>query len=100
MSIYGTGELTHPGYSVAADVSGYYQKKFNYNQGDENGLFAFGINISNIGSKISYTQSLEKNFIPTNLRIGPSVTLHLDQYNSLSFEVDANKLLVPTPPIL
>ncbi len=99
ISLMGSGMTTHPGYSVAADLSGYYRKKFNFSGGDQNGLFAFGINISNIGSKISYTENLQRDFIPTNLRLGPSVTLNLDQYNSLSFEVDANKLLVPTPPL-
>jgi hypothetical protein len=62
--------------------------------------FAWGVNISNIGSKISYSESnVEKNFIPTNLRFGPRLTLDLDDYNSISFQFDINKLLVPTPPI-
>ncbi len=62
--------------------------------------FAWGVNISNIGSKISYSESnIEKNFIPTNLRFGPRLTLELDDYNSISFQFDVNKLLVPTPPI-
>ena len=100
ISLQGSGTATHPGYSVATDISGYYQKKFTMGKNNsENALFAFGINISNIGSKISYTENLERDFIPTNLRIGPSLTLNLDQYNTLMFELDANKLLVPTPPV-
>ena len=62
--------------------------------------FAWGLDISNIGSKISYNKSnIEKDFIPTNLRFGPRLTLNLDAYNQISFNLDINKLLVPTPPI-
>jgi hypothetical protein len=60
--------------------------------------FAFGANISNIGAKISYTESTQRDFIPMNLRLGPALTMDLDKYNSMSFTVDFNKLLVPTPP--
>jgi hypothetical protein len=90
---------TKPGNSVAADVSVYYQKKVTVFNTDA--LFAWGINISNIGAKMSYTNdNTRKDFIPTNLRIGPSLTLNLDDYNSLTFMTDFNKLLVPTPPRL
>jgi hypothetical protein len=92
------GEATHPGYSVAADASIFYTKKFSMGQGQDNAIFALGANISNIGTKITYTSSTERDFIPTNLRLGPSLTMNLDEYNTLSFEIDANKLLVPTPP--
>ncbi len=95
----GSSLATHPGYSVATDISVYYRKKFNMGKGQDNTMFAFGANISNIGAKISYTENLDRDFIPTNLRIGPSLTLNLDQYNTLSFEINANKLMVPTPPI-
>jgi hypothetical protein len=62
--------------------------------------FAFGVNISNIGAKISYSNDdLLKDFIPTNFRIGPSWLLGIDDYNSIRFSFDINKLLVPTPPI-
>jgi len=88
---------TKPGNSVAADVSVYYQKKVNVFNTE--GLFAWGVNISNIGAKISYTDdNTQKDFIPTNLRIGPSLMFNLDEYNSLTFMADFNKLLVPTPP--
>jgi hypothetical protein len=90
---------TKPGNSIATDVSVYYQKKTTVFNTDA--LFAWGINISNIGSKISYTDdNTRKDFIPTNLRIGPSLTLNLDQFNSLTFMADFDKLLVPTPPRL
>jgi hypothetical protein len=91
------GHETHAGTSIAADVSVYWQKEITMANLD--GLFAWGINISNIGAKISYTDNVIKDFIPTNLRIGPSLTLDIDEYNTISFMVDVNKLLVPTPPI-
>jgi hypothetical protein len=88
---------TKPGNSVATDVSVYYQK--NTTVFNTPALFSWGVNISNIGSKISYTNdNTRKDFIPTNLRIGPSLMFNLDEFNSLTFMVDFNKLLVPTPP--
>ena len=90
---------TKPGNSVATDVSVYYQK--NTTVFNTPALFSWGINISNIGSKISYTNdNTRKDFIPTNLRIGPSLMFNLDEFNSLTFMADFNKLLVPTPPRL
>lgn len=96
---YVAGEETKPGVSVAADVAMYWEDEVNwFNNIDA--TFAWGINISNIGNKISYTSSnVMKDFIPTNFRIGPRLTLDLDDYNSISFQVDVNKLLVPTPPL-
>lgn len=92
------GVATRPGTSIAADVSVYWQKEINLF--DVDALFAWGINISNIGNKISYTDSdATKDFIPTNLRLGPSITVDLDDYNRFTFMVDINKLLVPTTPI-
>jgi len=90
---------TKPGNSVATDVAVYYQK--NTTVFNTPALFSWGVNISNIGSKISYTNdNTRKDFIPTNLRIGPSLMFNLDEFNSLTFMVDFNKLLVPTPPRL
>ncbi len=91
------GQQTQVGQSVAADVAVYYRKKFKTN--DTKMEFSFGLNISNIGAKISYSESLERDFIPTNFRIGPSLAIELDKYNKFTISVDVNKLLVPTPPI-
>jgi len=91
------GAETRAGTSVAADVALYYTTPLELSSVDAD--FAFGVNISNIGSKISYTTDVEKDFIPTNLRFGPSLNLNLDSYNTVSFNLDFNKLLVPTPPI-
>jgi hypothetical protein len=65
----------------------------------KNGLLAFGINFSNLGSKMSYTDSRNPDFIPMNLRLGGSGTLDIDNYNSITLTIDLNKLLVPTPPV-
>ena len=90
------GSETHAGNSVAADVSFYWKKELNFT--NTNGLLAIGANVSNIGTKISYSNNV-KDFIPTNLRFGPSLTIQMDDYNSIAFMIDVNKLLVPTPPV-
>lgn len=92
------GANSKAGQSVAADVSFFYQKD-RIQMGDKDATFAFGANISNIGAKMSYTETAAQNFIPINLRIGPSIKVDLDQYNSIAFNMDVNKLLVPTPPV-
>ena len=91
------GSEMYPGSSVAADLSSYYKTPITLQNVD--GTLAFGINISNIGSKISYDQNETSNFIPTNLRIGGSFDYPLDNYNKISFSADLNKLLVPTPKL-
>ncbi|HQW23765.1 MAG TPA: type IX secretion system outer membrane channel protein PorV [Bacteroidia bacterium] len=88
---------THAGTSVAADVSAYYQKEMDVSK--KNSVLAFGLNISNIGTKISYTDTKTKDFIPTNFRLGSNLKMELDKYNTISFGFDINKLLVPTPPV-
>lgn len=94
-----SGVATKPGKSIAADVSVYHQRTLDW-RSMENAEFAFGVNISNIGAKISYSDATtETDFIPTNLRIGPRLTMDLDEFNRLSFSFDINKLLVPTPPV-
>ncbi|MFO8234758.1 MAG: type IX secretion system outer membrane channel protein PorV [Bacteroidales bacterium] len=94
---YVNGSESKAGQSVAADVSAYYQKD-NLSLNDRAFDLAFGLNIRNIGSKISYT-TVEESFIPTTLKIGGAVNFHLDQYNSVMLTTDLNKLLVPTPPV-
>jgi len=90
------GVETHAGNSFAADVAFYWFKEFRANRKDN--IFSAGINIQNIGSKISYTDGEVKDFIPTNLMMGTAYTTNLDDYNSFTFSFEANKLLVPTPP--
>jgi hypothetical protein len=88
---------TKAGLSVAADLATYYQNKIDL--GSKNGLLAIGATMSNIGTKMSYTENQEKSFIPINLRVGSSLKVDIDDYNSFTFAMDVNKLLVPTSPI-
>jgi hypothetical protein len=92
------GVDSKPGRSVAVDVSAFYTND-DLELGNTDITWNWGINISNIGAKMSYTQTADRDFIPTNLRLGTALTLNLDQYNDLGFIVDFNKLLVPTPPV-
>jgi len=89
---------THPGNAVAGDISFFYTTPLDMQEYDGN--LAFGLNISNLGSKISYTDDAQQNFIPINLRFGTSYEMKIDNYNSLSLNVDVNKLLVPTPAVM
>jgi len=89
-----------PGISVAADVSVYYKRPVEWFS-NMDADFAWGAAITNIGSKISYNgQSDRRDFIPTTLRLGAGLKLDLDEYNSLAFNVDFSKLMVPTPPVI
>ncbi|MCX6223448.1 MAG: type IX secretion system outer membrane channel protein PorV [Bacteroidia bacterium] len=96
-SVGGVGE-SHPGMAYASDVSVFYRNN-ELRLRDYDATFAFGANISNIGSKISYTSSSDKDFIPINLRLGTAFTIDFDAYNSLTAAFDVNKLLVPSPPM-
>ena len=92
-----TGGLgTHAGQSIAADISSYFQKEVRIAKKDFD--WAMGLNISNLGNKISYTETAVRDFIPINMRFGTSIGTNFDDYNSMSIEFDVNKLLVPTPP--
>jgi hypothetical protein len=93
------GQSTKPGTSIAADISVFYTSDLQISW-LESSKISFGTLISNIGSKVSYSNDdAQKDFIPTNLRFGPSWLMYIDEYNSLRFSLDLNKLLVPTPPI-
>jgi len=94
---YIDGAESHAGTSVAADISVYYRKDVKL--GEKEGEMAFGGSISNIGNKISYTDDSRKDFIPTNLRMGGSLSVQFDDYNKFSIAADINKLLIPTPPV-
>ncbi len=88
---------TKPGQTAAADIAAFYRTDVEL--GGKKSQLGIGIDISNIGGKISYSTTAAKDFIPMNFRIGTNLKMDLDQYNSLSFGVDFNKLLVPTPPV-
>ena len=88
---------TSPGSAFAADLSMYYQNYLNI--GSRECQLGLGLNISNIGSKITFGGSEYSEFIPTNLRLGASLMIPIDEYNRFTIAADANKLLVPTYPI-
>lgn len=90
----GSTQTGRAGNAFAADVSMFYKTTY----GDDN-LFAFGANISNIGTKISYTTNGPKYFLPANLKLGAANTWNLDENNQITVAFDVNKLLTPTPPV-
>ncbi|MCH7408307.1 type IX secretion system outer membrane channel protein PorV [Belliella sp. DSM 111904] len=92
-----TGSESRPGISVGTDVGLYYTKDVFF--GNREGVWSWGAVISNIGPKLTYNSSEDLDYIPTNFRIGTSYKVIFDQYNSLTFALDFNKLMVPTPPI-
>lgn len=85
------------GNAFAADLGIYYYN--NLEISGYNTKYALGFSITDIGNKMSYSNGVEKNFIPTTMRLGGSLTLDLDDYNSIMGSVEFSKLLVPTPPI-
>ncbi len=93
---YNYEEDMSAGNAFSADIALYYNKYLMI--GGRECLLGLGLNASNIGTKISYDGGATNEFIPTNLRIGASFLLPLDEYNTLSFSLDLNKLMVPTRP--
>ena len=87
---------TAPGSAFAADLAAYYQDYLNI--GQRECQLGLGLNISNVGSKITFGGDDHSYFIPTNLRLGASLKIPIDEYNRLTVAADANKLLVPTYP--
>jgi Type IX secretion system protein PorV len=90
----GSGIDARPGKSVAADIGIFYTTKELKNT--NNSYLSLGASISNIGAKISYSDNNNKDFLPTNLRLGGAFNKALDIHNSITFLLDFNKLLVPT----
>jgi hypothetical protein len=93
---YDITEDMSAGNAFSADIALYYNKYLF--AGNRECLLGLGLNISNIGTKISYDGGATNQFIPTNMRLGTSFMIPLDEYNTLSFSLDLNKLLVPTRP--
>ena len=91
------GIETVAGQSIASDLAGFYTKPVR--MGGQDMDLAVGLNISNIGSKVSYTETARTDFIPINMRLGTALGADIDDYNKISLAIDMNKLLVPTPPI-
>ena len=93
---YDQTEDMSPGNAFAADIALYYNKYVV--AGNRECLLGLGLNISNIGTKISYDGGATNEFIPTNLRLGASFLMPINDYNTFSISLDLNKLLVPTRP--
>ena len=93
---YDFTEEPTPGSAFAADISAYYQNYINL--GSRECQLGLGLNISNIGSKITFGGDSRSEFIPTNLRLGAALMIPIDEFNRFTISADANKLLVPTYP--
>ena len=94
---YDYSSETTPGSAFAADIAAYYQNYINI--GQRECQLGIGLNISDIGSKINFGSDTNSEFIPTNMRLGASLMIPVDEYNRFTVAADANKLLVPTRPI-
>ena len=93
---YDYSEDSAPASAFAADLAMYYNNYFN--MGSRECQLGIGLNISNVGSKISYYGDDRSQFLPANMRLGLSLLVPVDEYNRFSINADANKLLVPTVP--
>ena len=89
-------EDSKPASAFAADLAMYYNKYLML--GSRECQLGIGLNLSNIGSKISFYGDDESQFLPANMRLGASLMVPVDEYNRFSISADANKLLVPTVP--
>ena len=93
---YDYSEDSKPASAFAADLAMYYNRYLNL--GSRECQLAIGLNLSNIGSKISFYGDEESQFIPANMRLGASLLIPVDEWNRFTITADANKLLVPTVP--
>lgn len=91
----GSSQQTKAGNAAAVDVSLFYRKPIQEFGSDAS--FAFGANISNIGTKIGYANYGSQFFLPANLKIGVANMINIDSVNAITFAFDINKLLVPAP---
>lgn len=91
------GETIEPGVAGAADISFTYKTEIDLDQ--RNSDLTIGLAMTNIGSKITYTRSVNRDFLPANLGLGAAWELAIDDFNTLTLAADINKLMVPTPCI-
>jgi hypothetical protein len=96
-NVFASTDDSQAGVSLAADLGWYWFKDIM--AFGKNSNIALGATITNIGSKITYSNDEQKEFIPTNLRLGTAWRLDVDPYNSFTLAFDFNKLMVPTPPV-
>ena len=93
-SVTTAAQEMHPAWTMAADVALYYKQPISLPMGES--YFGLGLNISNLGGKMSYDEGTTQNFIPANMRLGVSYEIPFDNYNRLMATVECNKMLVPT----
>lgn len=91
------GQDIQPATALAADVSG-YMKTGTVMFGKDTEL-ALGMNISNIGTKMNYSDGSSRSFLPTNMKLGGASTFNIDDLSQFTVALDLNKLLVPTNPL-
>ncbi|TNF42451.1 MAG: type IX secretion system outer membrane channel protein PorV [Cytophagales bacterium] len=91
------GNEARAGIGVGADIGLYYQRPTLI--GSKEGTWAWGVSITNIGPKITYNSAEDLDYIPTNLRVGTSYGIFFNPDNKITFSLDLNKLMVPTPPV-
>jgi hypothetical protein len=90
---------TKAGTAFSVDIGAYYHNdKIKWIKGKD-ATFMSGIVISNMGNKVSYSTSVNRDFIPINLRFGSGMMIEADEYNKIAFQLEFNKLLVPSPPV-
>ena len=93
-SVNNASEEMHPAWTMAADVALYYKQPISLPTGES--YFGLGLNLSNLGGKMSYDEKTTQHFIPANMRLGISYEFPFDNYNRLMATVECNKMLVPT----
>jgi hypothetical protein len=94
--VYFNGSQGNAASTVAVDLSMFY-KSNKFKLGEKKAIYSAGLAFTNIGAKIKYSN--DQNFIPMNLRLGNGLKTDIDDFNTIGFYIDFNKLLVPTPPI-
>jgi len=90
-----TSAEIRPGQAVAGDIGAYYKDDIKIS--DREWKYSLGASITNMGSKITYTNDANRDFIPVNLRLGTFWETEIDEHNKIGFGIDFNKLMVPTP---
>jgi hypothetical protein len=90
------GTESRPGIGVGTDIGLYHQKPVLV--GQKEGVWSWGVTLSNIGPKITYNSAEDLDYIPTTFRVGTAYKINVNSTSSLTFALDANKLMVPTPP--
>jgi len=94
--VYFNGSSGNAASTYAVDLTTYYRSD-KFKLGEKNATASAGLAFTNIGAKIKYSN--DQNFIPMNMRLGGGLKTEIDDYNTIGFYLDFNKLLVPTPPI-